>query len=64
MTQSDEAVRLEVRYTVQDHVAWLTIDREAKRNALSVDTLEQLPRLLWPGRPGPGRSRGDSHRSG
>jgi enoyl-CoA hydratase/carnithine racemase len=42
MTQPGEAVRLEVRYSVQDHVAWLTIDREAKRNALSFDTIGQL----------------------
>lgn len=42
MTKSDDAVPLEVRYAVRDHVAWVTIDREAKRNALSFDTLEQL----------------------
>ncbi len=42
MTQSDEGVRLEVLYEVRDHVARVTIDREAKRNALSFDTTEQL----------------------
>jgi enoyl-CoA hydratase/carnithine racemase len=42
MSQLEPAGDLEVRYEVRAHVAWLTIDREAKRNALTFDTTNQL----------------------
>jgi enoyl-CoA hydratase/carnithine racemase len=42
MTGSDKGSSLDVRYEIRDHIARVTIDREAKRNVISFETTQQL----------------------